>query len=178
MPNYEVSLIQADVSEIMRRLERMKGPLYGERQRILSLAGAYIAASTEASAPMGRRTHHRYSTPKLLRSIRTPVGMGRIVATYKPGNLKRSMQVLRFRQAPSTVFIGAKLAKGNVRGVFGSRSRVDGYYAHMVERGTQHSAAQPFVLRGFNMGKSQALRTVESEVARVVNKYAQLNGFT
>ena len=60
---------------------------------------------------------------------------GNHVATYYPGNLQRSIRVLPLRKAKFSVHIGAFMPKRKSRGDFRG-NRVDGWYAHFVERGT------------------------------------------
>jgi hypothetical protein len=55
-----------------------------------------------------------------------------IVATYYPGNLKRSIRPMFFRNSKSAIFVGARFAPQGSTGVF-KGSRVDGYYFNYVE---------------------------------------------
>jgi hypothetical protein len=68
-----------------------------------------------------------------------------VVATYAPGNLAASFGVLALKKQDYRVTVGAKLAKGNSTGSFGPFGRSDGYYAHMIERGTKNMSERPFV---------------------------------
>lgn len=86
---------------------------------------------------------------------------GRVVAIYYPGNLKRSIQVLKHMKDKASIYAGVlKNPKSGTRGVF-SGSRVDGFYAHMVEYGPRK---RPFVRPAVAEVGAQAL----AEVARFI----------
>jgi HK97 gp10 family phage protein len=133
--------VNALINELISISDRAKT----QTARILNKNAKPLTVALFAAAPTSRATHYRYSTPKLVRRIRAKRGKGVRVASYRPGNLAGSFQILRFRNAKYSVIVGAKLAKGaNTVGNF-SASRPDGYYAHMVEKGTKNATARPFV---------------------------------
>lgn len=170
--------MKIEVDRLIRALNVLPENLAQQRMRILSLAGSYGAAGIEDAAPRSSAPHYRYSTPKLTKKLRAPKGMGVVVASYLPGNLKQSIRVLQFKRSKSAVFIGAKLAKGqSPKGRFGTGSKADGYYMHMVEGGTIHSAPKPFVMSGWRRSENQVLRVITSEVTKVVEAFKSKNGF-
>ncbi len=115
----------------MRRLGTVSARTRRESQRILSVAAKPLVEEIRARAPQSPAEHYRYKD-------------GKKVATYVPGNLGMSFQVLPLRRMRS-VIVGPKAAR-TASGRFGSSERkTDGYYAHMVEFGTIHQSAQPFV---------------------------------
>lgn len=90
---------------------------------------------------------------------------GKAVATYASGNLKRSITTLEKHKGK--IVIGAKAGgRGSFQG-----SRADGYYIHMVERGTKYSKAQPFVQRSFDSTKDQALSAITKEYETILKEY-------
>lgn len=87
---------------------------------------------------------------------------GRLIATYKPGNLWRSIKILDHMKDKKSVYVGVEIApKGRKNGVF-SGSTVDGWYAHFVEYG---SRKRPFL--------RPALMSSGASVISVLNKYVQ-----
>lgn len=159
-----------------QELELAVRKLYGiskefgrERQRILALGGAYASSSAEAAAPKSKAPHKRYSTPKLIRKVRAPKGMGVVAATYMPGNLARSINVLKFSRAKSKVFVGAKLAR-NSKGIFSGR-RVDGYYMHFTEEGTPRQAGRHWFRSSWERSKGRVFGIIKTEFERVAKEY-------
>ena len=142
----EVGFLESEMTEVFSRFRRL-GKAYAEAApRVAGIGGSYLASAAEAAAPKGRKTHRRYSTAKVNKSMRAPKGMGAVVATYSPGNLARSMQVLKLRRTKSAVIVGANLTKGSAKGNY-SGMRTDGYYLHMVEGGTRNwPGGRPFFM--------------------------------
>lgn len=93
-------------------------------------------------------------------------GGGSVQATYYRGNLMRSIKVLNFKRS-SAVFVGTKISKkGEGGGIFKGR-RVDGYYAHMVNNGTEHFQGIHFLERASN-AKGKIAKNVSIQEARKV----------
>ncbi|MFL5731460.1 MAG: HK97-gp10 family putative phage morphogenesis protein [Cytophagaceae bacterium] len=61
---------------------------------------------------------------------------GKVVATYMPGNLKKSIGKIWGKGTKSYLRIGPRAGMSRAN---------DGYYGHMIERGTKHNAAQPYM---------------------------------
>jgi HK97 gp10 family phage protein len=78
---------------------------------------------------------------------------GDLAATYYPGNLRRSIKTIVFRNNNTDVFVGPKVRKGQARGDF-KGNRVDAYYAHMVEKGTSKQPPQFFMRKSFDSTKN------------------------
>lgn len=163
--------LEADIDVAIKALYKYGADVAKNRQRIAALGGAYVAAYAEAAAPRSAKIHKRYSTPKLNKGIRAPKGAGRVAATYYPGNLARSIQVLRFSRAKSKVFVGAKLAKGQATGTFGRGTRTDGYYLHMVEKGTKNAASNPFFLSAVERSKGRALQIMLAQWEKLTRQH-------
>lgn len=159
---------QAEIDAAVKKVNQIAGLFIQHRQRVAALGGAYMAAAIESAAPRSTKPHSRYSTPKAAKRLRAPKGMGIKVATYYPGNLGRSIQVMKFRQAPSKVYVGAKLAKGSATGVFRNR-RVDGYYLAIVE------SKRPFYVAASKAAENRTIRIMTDEWKRVANKYERDN---
>lgn len=141
--------LQADLNNVIARLRKLEPTLQsGPVKRNLAEAAKPLVQAVKAATPVGTKEHSRYSK-------------GVKVATYKPGNLKRSMQTLRFRKSKNAVFVGPKL--GGVR--------VDGYYAHIVE------GRRPFFSPVVDAIAPSVLRTAVELFKRDVEAYAQKQGF-
>ena len=63
-----------------------------DTRRRIALAGApNVVSSIQGVTPISKREHKRYNTPKLVNKLRAPKGLGRVAATYLPGNLKNAV---------------------------------------------------------------------------------------
>lgn len=156
--------IQAEINEAVWRLRILAKDIRKESRPALRKGARIVLESVQAFAPVGTTVHKRYATPKLNNRIRAPKGMGRVVATYQPGNLERSFAIMIFR-ASEALFVGplsgrkAK-AKGN-----------DGYYAHMVDRGTKHSRAVNFVRPAVKLAEGEAGKAIVAHIEKIIKKY-------
>ena len=137
--------LNREIQVLMKELRGISNKAKSDTQRILSKAGKPLVAALYSAAPHGKKVHKRYSTVKLVKGIRARKGGGNVVATYAPGNLAASFTILKFKGKEFSVTVGAKLAKGAAAGNFGPFGKQDGYYAHMVEKGTKNTAKRPFV---------------------------------
>lgn len=171
--------LEADIAATIRTLYKYGRTVRENQQRIAGLGGSYAAAAADAAAPRSLKPHYRYSTPKLNNKLRAPKGMGKIVATYYPGNLGTSIRVLRFARAQSKVFVGAKLAKGvSPQGNFGRGARADGYYLHMVEKGTRFASARPFFRNAIERSRSRVNSIMLTEWQKLTVQFEQQNKVT
>lgn len=89
-----------------------------DRKKILRRGAAPTVQAAKRRTPTGTRAHKRYAG-------------GKVVATYKPGNLRKSIQVLALRKSPD-VHVGPKVGGKQGASVFGPSGPADGYYASMV----------------------------------------------
>lgn len=141
--------LQADLNNIIAKLRKLEPTLNsGPIKRNLAIASKPLVQAVKAATPVGTKEHSRYSK-------------GVKVATYKPGNLKRSMQVLRFRRAKNAVFVGPKL--GGVR--------VDGYYAHIVE------GRRPFFMPVIDAMASSVLSEAVALFKKDIENFGAKQGF-
>jgi HK97 gp10 family phage protein len=133
-------------------------------------AGMDIKKSRKALIPVLKNA----ARPTLMAAKRlAPVGTrirsrksgGKVVATYKPGNLSKSIGFLTVKDRVNASIIIA------IRS--GKNRKYDGYYGLMVEKGTVNTPAQPFMGPAFSMTKKQAAGKAEIGVLKVIQK--QLN---
>lgn len=155
--------IQNDLNRVITTLRRMSPTVRKAGKADLMEAAKILEAAVKGRTPIGEVVHRRYSSSKGKRAKR---GSGRVVATYKPGNLRKSMQRLNFRRS-NAAFVGPQLRKENP----------DGYYAHMVERGTIRQPAQNFVKNAVQAAGNQTLRFAAKLIERRINSFGKNNGF-
>ena len=160
---------QQEINDLISTLRKISAGAKKESQTAFKKAAVPLISEIQARAPVSEKPHSRYSTPKAAGKIRAPKGQGRIIATYYPGNLRRSFRTLTFRRS-SAVFVGPKLAKQNNQGEF-MGARADGYYAHMVEFGTMHNPAQPFVRPAVDSASGAVLNIASEHLVKYIESY-------
>lgn len=160
--------LQAELNTLIRKLEGIADAAKRDRDRVLNEAAGPLKSAISGRAPMSDKPHSRYSTPKIAGKIRAPKGSGVIKATYQPGNLKKSVQTLRFRRSKA-VFIGPKVRRS-------AGQMPDGYYAHMVNFGTVKQPAQHFVEAGVAAAGDVSLRLATVLLKRKIESLAAQKG--
>jgi len=150
--------IQDEIDDLVRKIYAISNNAKKESQAAFRVAAKPLIAEIQARAPVSNEEHDRY------------LG-GKVVATYKPGNLRRSIKALTFRRS-SAVFVGPKLQKGGSTGTF-SGNRTDGYYAHMVEYGTINQTPQPFIRPGAAAAGPAALKIATTELKKSIDNWAK-----
>jgi len=161
--------LQSELNIVIRALLGLSPTAQKQSKVILTEAAKPLLSAIQGRAPVSDKPHKRYRKSG---SKRAPKGAGQVVATYYPGNLKRSFNVLRFRRSKA-VFVGPKVSgnSGDFRG-----RRADGYYAHMVEFGTVKTSAQPFVRPAVSAIGGTVLRFATELFRREILTYAKQKG--
>ena len=165
--------IEQEINEVVKKLQKCGALFYENRQRVAALGGAYASAAAESAAPKSRKVHYRYNTAKLTNKIRAPKGSGNKIASYSPGNLGRSINVLKFRQAKSKVFVGAKLAR-SARGNFSGR-RTDGYYMAFTEKGTKNYSGTDWFSKSWERSRGRVFGIMKQEFERIGRNFEAAN---
>jgi len=155
--NSQMRIISENMQRYLRAFQDSE-----KRKQILEYAAKPIIQAAQQKAPKGAAVHYRYAK----QSRRSPKGSGRIVATYHPGNLKGSVQILKKLRRSKNVYVGPVVRKGKVFG----KSISDGYYAHMVEYGTSNQSAQPFMRPAYESARGAVLRRLELAIMQLHNK--------
>jgi HK97 gp10 family phage protein len=165
--------LQREITELISRLGKMSEQAKRQTTRILSKAAAPLVDEIQARAPVSDEDHYRYSTPKAAKSIRAPKGSGKKIATYTPGNLERSFNVLRFRRAKSAVFVGATLDKTGSTGTFTGK-RTDGYYLAWQEYGAPNAGIppRPFVGPARDAAGGEVLQLAIADFKKTIEREA------
>lgn len=165
--------LQKEIDTLQKKLRAVSDTAKRQSQTAFKQAAPILISAIQGRAPQSDAPHFRYNTPKVSGNLRAPNGMGNIVATYMPGNLKRSFKTLVFRKS-AAVHVGPKLDKQGRGGVF-SGARVDGYYAHWMEYGAPEAGItpQPFVRPAVAASGPTTLRVATEFLKREINKAAQ-----
>ncbi len=115
-----------ETERIIKKLSKMSEDV--QKEGLKEMKSAARIARDAARANLSSKTKNNTPTKRY-------DAAGNHVATYYPGNLKRSIRVLPLRKARFQVHVGAFMPKRTSRGDFRG-NKVDGWYAHFVERGT------------------------------------------
>lgn len=174
VPNIYINL-DRDIAALAKLLEQLPAafPLE-ERKAILEESAAPMVAAARSFAPKSNKVHYMYATGhKLTNKLRAPKGMGKVSAIFQPGNLSRSIDVLKhgpFKKAVN-VYIGPRYPRR-----FSVNSRIAAaHYAHMVEMGTRHQKAQPYMRPAFDRTKSIVFNLARVKFAKEVDKWVLKN---
>lgn len=160
--------LQQELNALIRKFDGLTDNMHRARNRVLTEAAGPLRSAIAGRAPQSDKPHKRYSTPKISGKLRAPKGSGVVVATYAPGNLRKSVQTLRFRRSKA-VFIGPKVQRSGGK-------PPDGYYAHMVNFGTVNQAPQRFVQAGVAAAGDTSLRLATELMKRDIQTYAAQKG--
>jgi len=155
--------LQADLNRVITTLQKLAPTVRKAGKADLNEAAKILESEVKVRTPVGEKNHSRYPTRE---GRKAGKGSGKVIATYKPGNLKKAMQRLNFRRSPAA-FVGPQLRKENP----------DGYYAHMVERGTTTQPAQNFVRDAVQSAGPQTLRFATELIKRRIQSFGKNNGF-
>ena len=168
----DVQLMQAEINVLVTKLNALGEHARKASKEAFQQAGGILIAAIQGRAPVSDRPHHRYAPG----ARRAANGAGKRVATYAPGNLRRSFKILPLRRTLA-VFVGPKVAKGNATGSFVG-VRTDAYYAGMVEAGTKRMSGRHFVAAAETAAGGPTLRFASELLKRHINSFAQKQGLT
>lgn len=140
------------------------------RRQIAQAAVPIVVPAIQGATPMSKKEHKRYDTPKLVNRIRAPKGMGRVAATYLPGNLKAAtidLATRRRKYAKSSVVVIAPFYSRSKAKIVGKGKSVDAYYAHMVY-GSAEAYQKKVLIAGLNMSGVSASGAMIDEAIKVL----------
>lgn len=166
----EVIIKQSEIDNIISRLNEVADELKPSKRRaILRRAAGPVRQRAISLAPRSNAIHYRYSTPKLFKGKRAKRGSAKAYRiAYHPGNLKKSIQVLTFPRAKSTVYVGPKRGKGVGSKEFGRTIKTsDGYYAQMVY-GSAAAFGGRITEAALNATKRQVIAIIEDGVNKAI----------
>lgn len=129
-------------------------------KKIQEEAGKLIVQSAKAKVPVSTKPHKRYNTK------------GKVVATYYPGNLKRSIGIVSFKEKKGKItFVGPRLYKKDSYGDF-KGNKIDGWYGHFMEYGTaQGQRAQPYMRPAYDETKETVKKKLEQGMQSLFNGF-------
>jgi HK97 gp10 family phage protein len=149
--------LQREVNEAVRKLYRVANHAKKETNGAFRKASPILINAIKQLAPVSDEPHSRYK--------------GETKITYYPGNLRRSFRNLTFRRSPA-VWVGPKVDKSGT-GIEYKGNKVDGYYAHFVEFGTENQRPHPFVRPAAQTAGPETLRRAIQELKKQIDSYAQ-----
>jgi len=155
------------MDNILRTTDKKK------RKKILMKAAPIFEKELRKNAPyidiVKRKTQqHHWSFDGIVKRYSS----GKVTASYYPGNLKRSIDIIDLKRT-TDVWIGAKRSKGvSAKGTFVG-FKADGWYMHFLERGTRFQAPQPFLEKTFLAKKSQVSNVLIREYKKEIEKAAR-----
>lgn len=159
-----------ELDDLRRKLTAISGVAKKQSQAAFKEAAPILISAIQGRAPQSDAPHYRYSTPKIAQRLRAPNGSGVIVATYMPGNLRRSFRTFAFRKS-AAIHVGPKLDKSGSGGVF-TGARTDAFYAHWTEFGAPEAgiSPQPFVRPAVSAAGPQTLRFAAELLKRHIER--------
>ena len=143
---------QIELNAILRKVQGLGSDVQRGVKSDLKEAAGIIVSTEKGLTPVGTKQHARYSG-------------GKAVAVYKPGNLRRSIQILPLRRGKSSVLVGPKTGRGSV----------DGFYARFLEFGTKYITPRRFIERAEQTAGPIAQRFALELIKRRVERYINAN---
>lgn len=145
-----------------------------EKRKVLRKAAKPLIQAARANIPRSSKPHYRYKTSKASSSIKAPKGKGRVIATYYPGNLSRSIRAMTFRRS-SDIFVGPRVAKqgkgsGNFKG-----NRVDGFYANQMEFGNKNMAGIGFMRKAVPLATQSVQKAIIEGSKKKIDEFINKN---
>lgn len=160
--------LSRDLKQVMDTLKTIPTEALTTRKRKAALrkAGKPLIAAAQAKAPVLRDRS----------KVTITTGTNQKVVYY-PGNLKLSIKSLTFRKSKNAVFVGPKIVKRRKTGdEYGkTSSKVDAYYAAMIEYGTMNMDKTPYMRPAYEATKNQVIQIATKEVEKLVSEWANRN---
>lgn len=167
--------IEQEINEAIKKLQALPKEFSKKTKRkVLRKAAKPLIDAARNNIPESDEPHYRYKTSKASNKIKAPKGSGNVIAVYHPGNLKKSIRALTFRRS-SDIFVGPRVAKRGSGGHYGKGSRVDGYYAAMMEYGTKNHSGVAYMRRAVPSATNQVQQIIIKETKKVIDDFVQEN---
>jgi|18_taG_2_1085343.scaffolds.fasta_scaffold05869_5 HK97 gp10 family phage protein len=167
--------LEQEVKEAIKKLQLLPKEFSKKTKRkMLRKAAKPLINAARNNIGDSNEPHYRYKTSKASNKLRAPKGKGNVVAVYHPGNLRKSIKALTFRKS-SDIFVGPRVAKRGSGGHYGKGSRVDGYYAAMVEFGTRNTAGQAYMRRAVPAATQAVQKKIISETKIIIENFKNKN---
>lgn len=167
--------IQQEIDEAIKKLKSLpKEFSKKEKRKVLRKAAKPLIEAARNNIPRSSKPHYRYKTSKASQSIKAPKGKGKIVATYYPGNLRRSIRAMTFRKS-SDIFVGPRVARRGKGGRTFKGRRVDGFYANQMEFGNKNHAGFAYMRKAIPTATSKVQSIIIREAKKTVEDFAKKN---
>lgn len=139
---------------LQRKIEQLPDKVKRrEMLRLMRAAAKPTVSAARQEAPVGNRVHKRYSRRD-----------GSLLATYQPGNLRKSIGNITGRKGlgrqNAVIYVGPR-SKGR---------KYDGYYGAMVHGGTKWQKPNPFMKRAYNKTEGRVTKELEERTVKYVQK--------
>ena len=166
--------LQKEINDAIAAIRGVSKSAGRSVKRALTIASAPLIDEIQSRAPVSDAVHYRYDTPKAAKNIRAPKGSGRIKASYAPGNLERSFDVLRLRRTKNAVIVGPEYDKSGSGGNF-TGERTDGYYAWWQEFGAPNAGIvpRPFIGPARQAVGGEVRKIAAEELKKAIERYAK-----
>jgi hypothetical protein len=155
-----MSLVQIEgFDQLVIKLSRLGDPRRTRSSfiKIMRRVMKPVVKAAKQEAPEGDQPHARYSN-------------GSKVAEYEPGNLKRSIGIIRGRSIKNPViYVGPRAGKKG--------GKNDGYYGHLVHWGHINGSTvipgDPYMERAYKKTGNRLTREAAQKAAQVIQKEIQ-----
>jgi hypothetical protein len=147
------------------------GPESREYQTAINYAGSILRDRLRAKAPSTSRPVYRYE-----KNSRKKRGEKKIVAVYMPGNLRRSIKVLRHMKDKRNVYVGVEIQPPGQGGGTFSGDRTDGYYVRWLE---YNPGTSPFFRNTIASSQSEVMAKLDAYVKKVLEaEWKKMRSYT
>lgn len=158
--------LERDITAVLDNLRRFEVLIEQDRKEILRYAAIPLVETIKSATPTGSVVHRRYPS-KQAGARRAARGSGKVISTYRPGNLRGSIEELKNLKRAYNIWVGPRRRRIKT----GGPGKGDGYYAHMVEFGTKHSPSQPFFNRSVIAASAAVRQRIAFGFQVAINKF-------
>lgn len=165
--------LKSDLRKTTKKLESILKEFESkEVKKILGKAARPTRKAARALVKDAKKPVKRYPVSN---GKRKPKGQGKVIAIYNPGNLRRSIKILRFRRSRMAVFVGPEVGKKSSNEYGKTGQPVDGWYAHMIEFGTINFPGSHYMSRAFSKTKGQVVHIAADQIKKRTNRFKRKN---
>ena len=150
-----MSSTQADVQKVINKLRKL--PLEYQNKalkKVLRKNAKPLIVKAKSNIPRAAKPVHRYKD-------------GKIVATYSPGNLRRSIGIIPRLRRTNAVFVGPRT---------GGKLKSDGYYGHFLELGTAFIQGIHYMENAYKATRNTVVAGITNDVKSILNNFSRKNG--
>lgn len=169
--SFYINIDQVSVDKLIKTLDKLPPAIRDDvRKKTLRKAAQPLIDAARANIKDSTGNHNRYDSKKGKRSAK---GQGKIIATYTPGNLRRSIGIIPLRKTPN-IYVGPRTKK-SPSGTY-SGSRYDGWYGVFLEYGTRRMSKRPFLRPAYEATKNIVLNLIAKGCQAALDKFSKEHG--